>query len=404
MPVSCSLVLHGLHFGEDMSHQSTALRTPDDAVCLPAVEPTLHQILRNTQDGIVLIDRNCRILEWNPAQERITGIQREEALGEPIYDVIFRTFPPERRSIELYLRHRRLMEAYLEGEAPVEFDSIVEHQIMRSDGSRRTIQNSHFIIEAEAGRMAGSIVRDITAQARAEIAERETLRLQADFINSVSHSMRTPLHNLQGFLEIVSNGKVSDPQLKQEFVSRALTDAQHLSALVNDLVDTAEFERGEIDLDMRRVDIRQVIEGAMASVKQMARERSVPVAYAPAHRDLDMHANPLRLRQVVVSLLKNAIQISPAGSPVLVTSHTAEAETIVQVIDQGPGIPSEIEPAIFDRHYSRDDPPSASGSTGLGLYLSKRIIEAHGGRIGVRSQMGVGTTFYFSIPLHADGS
>lgn len=404
MPVSCSLVLHGLHFGEDMSHQSTALRAPDDAVCLPAVEPTLHQILRNTQDGIVLIDRNCRILEWNPAQERITGIQREEALGEPIYDVIFRTFPPERRSIELYLRQRRLMEAYLEGEAPAEFDSIVEHQIMRSDGSRRTIQNSHFIIEAEAGRMAGSIVRDITAQARAEIAERETLRLQADFINSVSHSMRTPLHNLQGFLEIVSNGKVSDPQLKQEFVSRALTDAQHLSALVNDLVDTAEFERGEIDLDMRRVDIRQVIEGAMASVKQMARERSVPVAYAPAHRDLDMHANPLRLRQVVVSLLKNAIQISPAGSPVLVTSHTAEAETIVQVIDQGPGIPSEIEPAIFDRHYSRDDHPSASGSTGLGLYLSKRIIEAHGGRIGVRSQMGVGTTFYFSIPLHADGS
>jgi signal transduction histidine kinase len=150
---------------------------------------------------------------------------------------------------------------------------------------------------------------------------------------------------------------------------------------------------------MEEVDIGSVIDQAVRALKEMADERAVKLAYAPSHPPHSIRANAGRLKQVLVNLLENAIQISASGSPVLVTSHAEEQELIVQVIDQGPGIPAELEPAVFEKHGpGNGSQPALPGSTGLGLYLCKRIIEAHGGKIGVHSQLGVGSTFFFSLP------
>jgi signal transduction histidine kinase len=148
---------------------------------------------------------------------------------------------------------------------------------------------------------------------------------------------------------------------------------------------------------MEEVDIGGVIDQAVKALKEMAEERAVKLAYAPSHPPHSIRANAGRLKQVLVNLLENAIQISASGSPVLVTSHSEDQELIVQVIDQGPGIPAELEPAVFEKHRPGNG-SQPFGRTGLGLYLCKRIIEAHGGKIGVHSQLGVGSTFFFSLP------
>ena len=356
-------------------------------------------ILRNSQDGIVLIDGQGCILEWNPAQERITGMPRDQVLGEPLSDVVFRSFPPEIRSVPSYVRNKSMIDAFLRGERADWMSQLFEHEIVRTDGERRVIQMSYFPLEAGAGAVAGSIARDVTGLREAERSEQRILRSKEEFVGGVSHSLRNPLHSLSGFLELLQSGKVSDPGRRQELLERSLGEARHMTALVNQLIETLEFESGKVQLNMEEVDIGSVINQAVKALKEMADERAVKLAYAPSHPPHSIRANAGRLKQVLVNLLENAIQISASGSPVLVTSHAGEQELIVQVIDQGPGIPAELEPAVFEKHRPADAArPALPGSTGLGLYLCKRIIEAHGGKIGVHSQLGVGSTFFFSLP------
>jgi signal transduction histidine kinase len=161
--------------------------------------------------------------------------------------------------------------------------------------------------------------------------------------------------------------------------------------------DPADFEPGRVQLDMDEVDIHSVIDQALASLKPTADQRAIRLAYAPSNPPGRVRANAGRLKQVLVHLLENAIRISGSGSPVLVTSHAEQDELIVQVIDQGPGIPAELESTVFEKG-GPGNGAWAAGGAGLGLYLCKRIIEAHGGTIGVHSQLGVGSTFFFSLP------
>jgi protein-histidine pros-kinase len=358
-------------------------------------EGLLKGILQNSQDGIVLIDDQGRILEWNPAQERITGLTRDQVLGEPLPDVVFHCFPPEGRSVHSYIRNKTMIEALLRGELPEWMSQIFEHEIVRADGGRRVIQISYFPLEGGNGPVAGSIARDVTAQREAERAKRRVLQRKDEFVGSVSHSLRNPLHSLCGFLELLQAGKATDPARQQDLLERALGEARHMASLVNELIDVEGFESGGVQLNMEEVDIGAVIDEAVTSLKEMAERRAVKLAYAPSHPPQAVHANPGRLKQVLVNLLDNAIRISASGSPVLVTSHAEQDGLIVQVIDQGPGISAELEPAVFEKGASSG---GAAGGTGLGLYLCKRIIEAHGGTIGVHSQLGVGSTFYFSLP------
>jgi len=161
--------------------------------------------------------------------------------------------------------------------------------------------------------------------------------------------------------------------------------------------DPADLEPGRLQLDMDEVDIQKVIDQTLESLKETADRRSVRLAYAPSSPPQRVRANAGRLKQVLVRLLENAIRASGSGSPVLVTSHAERDELIVQVIDQGPGIPAELESTVFEK----GDPGNgawAAERAGLGLYVCKRIIEAHGGRIGLHSQLGVGSTFFFSLP------
>ena len=254
------------------------------------------------------------------------------------------------------------------------------------------------------GTAAGStvvVVRDITERKRVEEAREELTQIKDDFIASASHELRTPVHSLMGFLELLLKGKVKDPAVQQEFLMRATQEMERLAALVNDLLDVSRMEAGCLQLELGGVDMSTLIAGTLRSLQGLAEKKGVSISYTPPETPLIVKADRRRLQQVLVNLIGNAIKFSEPHRPILVTGQVASSNITIKVIDQGPGIPAEALPRLFNRFYQVDSSAKrAGGGAGLGLYISKQIIEAHGGRIGVESELGKGSTFFFTLPAY----
>jgi signal transduction histidine kinase/DNA-binding response OmpR family regulator len=243
------------------------------------------------------------------------------------------------------------------------------------------------------------IVRDITERKRAEEAEKELMQMKDDFIANVSHQLRTPLYSINGFLELLLKGKVEDPAVQREFLTRAAQDAHRLTALVNDLLDVSRLEAG-LQLEMEKVDLSALIAETLESLQGLAGKKGISMTYTGPRTSLIVKADRHWLQQVLINLIGNAIEFSEANCPILVTGQEASSHARIEVIDQGPGIPPEALPKLFNKFYQADSAVKrAGGGTGLGLYISKQIIEAHGGQIGVESELGKGSTFFFILPV-----
>ena len=244
------------------------------------------------------------------------------------------------------------------------------------------------------------IVRDITERKRAEEAERELMQMKDDFIANVSHQLRTPLYSINGFLELLVKGKVDDPGVQREFLTRASQDAHRLTALVNDLLDVSRLEAGGVQFDMEKVDLSALIAETLESLQGLAGKKGISMTYTGPRTSLIVKADRHWLQQALINLVGNAIKFSEADCPILVTGQVVNGYARIEVIDQGPGIPPEALPKLFSKFYQADSSVKRAGSgTGLGLYISEQIIEAHGGQIGVESELGKGSTFFFTVPL-----
>jgi two-component system phosphate regulon sensor histidine kinase PhoR len=244
------------------------------------------------------------------------------------------------------------------------------------------------------------IVRDITERKRAEEAERELMQMKDDFIANVSHQLRTPLYSVNGFLELLVKGKVEDPGVQREFLTRASQDAHRLTALVNDLLDVSRLEAGGVQFDMEKVDLSALIAETLESLQGLAEEKGISMTYTGPRTSLIVKADRHWLQQALINLVGNAIKFSEANCPILVTGQVVNDYARIEVIDQGPGISPEALPKLFSKFYQADSSVKRAGSgTGLGLYISEQIIEAHGGQIGVESELGKGSAFFFTVPL-----
>jgi signal transduction histidine kinase len=243
-------------------------------------------------------------------------------------------------------------------------------------------------------------VQDITERKRAEEAEKELMQMKDDFVTNVSHELRTPVSSVKGFLDLLRKGKVKDPTVQQEFLDRAAEDADRLTALVNDLLDVARMEAGYLQLELEEVDLSVLIAETLQSLQGLAGKKEISMIYTVPNASVIVKADRSRLQQVLVNLAGNAIKFSEAHRLIRVTGEVTDNHVTIEVIDQGPGIPAEALPRLFDKFYQvGSSAKRAVGGTGLGLYISKQIIEAHGGHIGVESELGKGSTFFFTLPL-----
>ena len=224
-------------------------------------------------------------------------------------------------------------------------------------------------------------------------------RHKSEFLANMSHELRTPLNAIIGFSQVLREQLFGEANEKQkEYLDDILSSGNHLLALINDVLDLSKVEAGQIELEVAPFSLREALERGVVMVREQAMNDGVQVALATAP-DVDIvTGDERRIRQVIFNLLSNAVKFTPAGGAVDVRARHLNGEVRVSVADTGPGIAPEDHERIFEEFQQTEAGIEQREGTGLGLALSKRLVELHGGRIWVDSEFGKGSTFVFALP------
>ncbi len=233
----------------------------------------------------------------------------------------------------------------------------------------------------------------------------EASRHKSEFLANMSHELRTPLNAILGFSQVLRDemfGGVNDKQA--EYLDDILSSGQHLLSLINDVLDLSKVEAVQVELDVRPFSLREAVEGGVVVVREQASEDGIQVSFA-ADPDADMvEGDERRIKQVILNLLSNAVKFTPAGGKVDVSTTRVNGEVRISVTDTGPGIAASDRDRIFDEFQQTDAGVEQGEGTGLGLALSRRFVELHGGRIWVDTEPDAGSTFVFTLPAKAASS
>jgi signal transduction histidine kinase len=225
---------------------------------------------------------------------------------------------------------------------------------------------------------------------------------KSDFLANMSHELRTPLNAIIGFSQALREGLFGEVNEKQkEYLDDILSSGNHLLALINDILDLSKVEAGQIELQLAPFSLPDALERGIAMVRERAMKDGVQVALDANGGFHVVTGDERRIRQVIFNLLSNAVKFTPAGGSVNVRATQVNGEVHVSVADTGPGIAAEDVDRIFEEFQQTDAGIEQGEGTGLGLALSKRLVELHGGHIWVDSEPGEGSTFVFTLPTGA---
>ena len=243
------------------------------------------------------------------------------------------------------------------------------------------------------------------ATALAELDEKsrelETASLhKSEFLANMSHELRTPLNAIIGFSQVLREGMVGEVNAKQaEYLDDILSSGNHLLSLINDVLDLSKVEAGQVELELAPFSLQEALERGVVMVRERATKDGVSLTLAPASESGLVPGDERRVRQVIFNLLSNAVKFTPEGGSVDVWTTRVNGEVRVSVCDTGPGIAPGDQERIFEEFQQTEAGLEQREGTGLGLALSKRLVELHGGRIWVESEPGSGSTFTFSLPI-----
>ncbi len=225
---------------------------------------------------------------------------------------------------------------------------------------------------------------------------------KSEFLANMSHELRTPLNAIIGFSEALKEGMFGEMNAKQaEYVDDIHTSGKHLLSLINDILDLSKVEAGRMDLDLADFDVPTALQNAMTLVRERAQRHGIRLSLEVDAAVGLFRADERKFKQILLNLLSNAVKFTPEGGKVGVEASRADGSLVVAVSDTGVGIAPEDQAAVFEefRQVGRDYTSKAEG-TGLGLALTKRFVELHGGSIEVASEPGKGSTFTFRLPIH----
>jgi two-component system, OmpR family, phosphate regulon sensor histidine kinase PhoR len=328
----------------------------------------LETILTEIHDGVVVVDQDQRLGMVNQAARTVFGIEKSDSLaGKPYQDV----FPQEEMLGVLNAPDNSL-----------------------ASRSEVTLDENHvFNIMATPIEGVGSVVtlHDITNLKKLD-------RIKTDFVHTVSHDLRSPLTAILGYVELIERaGTVTD--LQRDFIRRIQVSVHNITRLVDDLLDLGRIESG---FDVRRESVRldQIVHYSAEGHKKHLAEKGLRLQInVPPDIPLIL-ANPVQMRQMVDHLLDNAIKYTPLGGAIAVGGRVEQDQIILQFADTGIGIPAIDLPYIFEKFYRAANASSEMSGTGLGLAIVKSIVENHGGRVWVESNVGKGTIFTIVLPLN----
>ncbi|HEY2991326.1 MAG TPA: PAS domain S-box protein [Methylomirabilota bacterium] len=381
---------HGRLFGAVLVfHDITARR---------AIERDLQRlasIVASSDDAIVGKTTEGIITSWNAGAERIFGYPAAEVVGRPITVLL----PPDRAAEEIMF-----LEAIARGEQISHFETVR----IRKDGRRISVSVTLSPIRDEDGAVVGisKIARDITEGVELRAREGEAYRQAAEanrvkdeFLATLSHELRTPLGSIFGWIRMLQAGHLDGDRTRH-----ALTvmerNCRAQMALISDLLDMSRVVTGRIRLDLRSVDLAEVVRTALDGARPTALAKSIEIAFQPAAGVPRVAADPERMQQVVWNLLSNAVKFTDTGGRVEVGVERADAGARLWVTDTGIGIAPDLLPHIFDAFRQADSSATRThGGLGLGLAIVRQLVELHGGTVAATSDgPGHGTTFTVTLP------
>jgi signal transduction histidine kinase len=228
-------------------------------------------------------------------------------------------------------------------------------------------------------------------------------RHKSEFLANMSHELRTPLNAIIGFSEVLTERMFGELNQKQEeYLTDIHASGQHLLSLINDILDLSKIEAGRMELELRDFDLPQAIGNAVTLVRDRAGRRGIALHQAVDQRLGQIRGDERKIKQVLLNLLSNALKFTPEGGRVEVRATVADGMAEISVTDTGVGIAPEDQEAVFEEFRQVGTADKKVEGTGLGLTLSRRFIELHGGRIWVQSEVGRGSTFTFTLPFTMD--
>ncbi len=342
---------------------------------LQAERDLSESVIRNLTEGVALLANDLTIRHANQRFWTLVGAERPSG-----------TTMPRLASVRQPL-----------------LEEIVRHAVRHGSGVRR--EAALYVGERREYEIAVLPVRESTDAGdwlltiRDLKPERTLANLRREFVANVSHELKTPMTSIRGYAETLLQGGLEDEGNRVRFVETIHAQAVRLEALVEDLLELADLERPDAALDVKDWDLAEIAREMAAGFEELAARRGLTLTLE-APRELHARVDRNRIEVAMRNLLDNAIKYTEAGG-VKVAVHAAGDQVRVSIADTGRGIPPEHLARVFERFYRVDLGRSrASGGTGLGLSIVKHAIELHGGRVGVESRPGAGSTFWFEIPVY----
>ncbi len=345
--------------------------------------------LSGITDAVIALDLHYRIVTFNSSAEKLTGYSSIDVIGKPINTIV-----------KIYDKdHEMNVNEYCPIEKPSDENIVFSKKYLKLiSGKKQSFINLVVgrIKDNKQNNLAGILsIHDLTEEQRLE-------EMKLDFVSMAAHELRTPLTSIRGYLSLYMDENKAILKEDQKFLlNRVDISCQQLGSLVENLLSVSRIEKGAFSINPKPVDWGAIVKTTFDELVVRAREKNLTFTCEQPSQTITVAADKLRITEVVTNLLANAISYTPAQGSIKVWLETNEKEVITHIQDTGEGIAADAIPHLFTKFFRVSGVLSqGSKGTGLGLYISKAIVEKHNGKIWVDSVQGKGSTFSFSLPIY----
>ncbi len=378
-------------------------------------------------DGIMFVDEQGNIAEWNHAFELLSGLKKEDAVGKPYWDVRFQLSPPEMQTPETLQRFKtNSLQMIQTGQSPF-FNRLSEGGLFTTSGERKIVEQIVFPVKSKNGSGIRSVTRDITARKQAEaklLAAHEELeqrvrertaelqtaitslqkaaQVKDEFLSLMGHELRTPLNIILGSAQLLQESVYGELNQKQNIAVASIENSgDKLLNLITNILDLSKLQNGEISLTLATTSLGNICRSVLNITAASAEKKQLQTKFSMTPNEIMLHTDELRVQQILLILFDNAVKFTPDGGKIGMDVSGDQKNNRVQITvwDTGIGIDQENLPRLFQPFAQLDSRLSREyEGSGLGLALAKQLAEVFGGSINVASVPGEGSRFTVTLP------